>query len=98
MQQLAAETLPDGFTYEWTTLAFQQVRAGNTAIFAFVLAVVFVFLVLAAPYENLTPPLAGILLLALSLPASHTLLVPLCHANHMLTPSRPTAHARLASH
>src|SRR5690606_25004498 len=45
MQQLAAETLPDGFSYEWTTLAFQQLRAGNTAIFAFLLAVVFVFLV-----------------------------------------------------
>jgi hypothetical protein len=39
MQQLAAETLPDGFTYEWTTLAFQQMRAGNTAVFAFVLAI-----------------------------------------------------------
>jgi multidrug efflux pump subunit AcrB len=38
MQQLAAETLPDGFTYEWTTLAFQQMRAGSTAVFAFVLA------------------------------------------------------------
>src|SRR5262249_42042677 len=48
MQKLAAETLPDGFSYEWTTLAFQQVRAGNTAMFAFALAVVFVFLVLAA--------------------------------------------------
>ena len=48
MQKLAAETLPEGFAYEWTNLAFQQQRAGNTAVFAFVLAVVFVFLVLAA--------------------------------------------------
>ena len=31
MQQLAAETLPDGFTYEWTTLAFQQMRAGSVS-------------------------------------------------------------------
>ncbi len=54
MEKLAAETLPDGFGYEWTTLAFQQLRAGNTAIFAFVLAVVFVFLVLAAQFESLT--------------------------------------------
>src|SRR5215469_12318592 len=45
MQQLASETLPSGFTYEWTTLAFQQLRAGDTAIFVFLLAVVFVFLV-----------------------------------------------------
>src|SRR5262249_42021996 len=39
MEQLAAQTLPQGFSYEWTTLAFQQIRAGNTATFAFVLAV-----------------------------------------------------------
>jgi len=58
MDKLAAETLPDGFATEWTTLAFQQIRAGNTGIFAFVLAVVFVFLVLAAQYESLTLPLA----------------------------------------
>lgn len=49
MQKLAAETLPQGFSYEWTTLAFQQMRAGNTAIFAFTLAVVFVFLVCSPP-------------------------------------------------
>jgi hydrophobe/amphiphile efflux-1 (HAE1) family protein len=67
MERLAAETLPDGFAYEWTTLAFQQIRAGNTAIFAFVLAVVFVFLVLAAQFESLTLPLAVILI------------VPMCH-------------------
>jgi len=42
MEKLAAETLPEGFSYEWTTLAFQQLRAGSTAVFAFVLAVVFV--------------------------------------------------------
>ena len=40
MQKLAAETLPDGFSYEWTTLAFQQLRAGNTAAFAFILGTV----------------------------------------------------------
>src|SRR5207344_1214500 len=37
MEQLARTALPDGFAYEWTTLAFQQIRAGNTATFAFVL-------------------------------------------------------------
>ena len=41
MAKLAAETLPDGFSYEWTTLAFQQLRAGNVAMFAFTLAVIF---------------------------------------------------------
>ncbi|MCK0196846.1 multidrug efflux RND transporter permease subunit [Ancylobacter sp. 6x-1] len=70
MQQLAQETLPDGFAYEWTTLAFQQLRAGNTAIFAFGLGVVFVFLVLAAQYESLTMPLAVILIVPMCLIAA----------------------------
>ena len=70
MEKLAAEVLPDGFSYEWTTLAFQQLRAGNTAMFAFVLAVVFVFLVLAAQYESLTLPLAVILIVPMCLVAS----------------------------
>jgi multidrug efflux pump len=62
MEKLAQKVLPPGFGYEWTTLAFQQIRAGNTAIFACVLAVVFVFLVLAAQFESLTLPLAVILI------------------------------------
>jgi hydrophobe/amphiphile efflux-1 (HAE1) family protein len=70
MQKLAAETLPPGFSYEWTTLAFQQIRAGNTAMFAFVLGVVFVFLVLAAQYESLTLPLAVILIVPMCLVAA----------------------------
>ena len=70
MRQLAAETLPAGFSYEWTTLAFQQLRAGNTAIFAFALGVLFVFLVLAAQFESLTLPLAVILIVPMCLVAS----------------------------
>ncbi|MCW5691154.1 MAG: multidrug efflux RND transporter permease subunit [Pseudolabrys sp.] len=70
MQKLAAETLPAGFSFEWTTLAYQQLRAGNTAIFAFVLGVAFVFLVLAAQYESLTLPLAVILIVPMCLVAA----------------------------
>jgi hydrophobe/amphiphile efflux-1 (HAE1) family protein len=72
MDKLAAETLPDGFATEWTSLAFQQIRAGNTAMFAFVLAVVFVFLVLAAQYESLTLPLAVIMIVPMCLVAAIT--------------------------
>jgi multidrug efflux pump subunit AcrB len=72
MEKLAAETLPGGFSFEWTTLAFQQLRAGNTAIFAFLLAVVFVFLVLAAQFESLTLPLAVILIVPMCLIAAIT--------------------------
>ena len=70
MQELAAKVLPQGFSYEWTALAYQQQRAGNTAIFAFALGVVFVFLVLAAQYESLTLPLAVILIVPMCLVAA----------------------------
>jgi multidrug efflux pump subunit AcrB len=70
MEQLAAKVLPPGFSYEWTTLAFQQIRAGNTAMFAFALGVVFVFLVLAAQFESLTLPLAVILIVPMCLVAA----------------------------
>jgi hydrophobe/amphiphile efflux-1 (HAE1) family protein len=85
MQKLAAETLPDGFTTEWTTLAFQQIRAGSTAIFAFVLAVVFVFLVLAAQYESLTLPLAVILIVPMCLVAAITGVILRGQDNNILT-------------
>src|SRR5690606_970779 len=85
MEKLAAETLPDGFAYEWTTLAFQQLRAGNTAIFAFALAVVFVFLVLAAQYESLTLPLAVILIVPMCLIASITGVILRGQDNNILT-------------
>ena len=85
MDQLAAETLPDGFATEWTTLAFQQIRAGNTAMFAFVLAVVFVFLVLAAQYESLTLPLAVIMIVPMCLVAAITGVILRGQDNNILT-------------
>jgi multidrug efflux pump subunit AcrB len=85
MEKLAAETLPAGFTYEWTTLAFQQMRAGNTSVFAFALAVVFVFLVLAAQYESMTLPLAVILIVPMCLIASITGILLRGQDNNILT-------------
>ena len=85
LQKLAAETLPDGIGYEWTTLAFQQMRAGSTAIFAFILAVVFVFLVLAAQYESLTLPLAVIMIVPMCLVAAITGVILRGQDNNILT-------------
>jgi hydrophobe/amphiphile efflux-1 (HAE1) family protein len=85
MDRLAREALPEGFRYEWTTLAFQQNRAGDTAIFAFVLAVVFVFLVLAAQFESLTLPLAVILIVPMCLIASITGVLLRGQDNNILT-------------
>ncbi len=85
MDGLAAEMLPDGFASEWTTLAYQQIRAGNTAMFAFVLAVVFVFLVLAAQYESLTLPLAVIMIVPMCLVAAITGVILRGQDNNILT-------------
>lgn len=67
MEDLAARTLPEGFTIEWTELALQEKLAGDTAILVFALAVVFVFLVLAALYESWLLPLAVILIVPMCL-------------------------------
>jgi multidrug efflux pump subunit AcrB len=85
LEKIAAETLPDGFGYEWTTLAFQQIRAGSTALFAFGLAVAFVFLVLAAQFESLTLPLAVILIVPMCLVAAITGVILRGQDNNILT-------------
>ena len=70
LEKIAAETLPEGMSYEWTELAFQQKQAGNTGTIAFALAVLFVFLLLAANYESLVLPLAVILIVPMCLLAA----------------------------
>jgi multidrug efflux pump subunit AcrB len=85
MERMAAEVLPEGFGYEWTTLAFLQLRAGSTAIFAFILAVMFVYLVLAAQYESLMLPVAVILIVPMCLIASIVGVVLRGQDNNILT-------------
>jgi multidrug efflux pump len=67
MERLAKETLPNGIGYEWTELTYQQILAGNTAVFVFPLCVLLAFLVLAAQYESWTLPLAVILIVPMCL-------------------------------
>ncbi|WP_414440218.1 efflux RND transporter permease subunit [Burkholderia sp. 22PA0106] len=62
LQRIAKDVLPSGITLEWTDLSYQQVTQGNAAVFVFPLAVMLVFLVLAALYESWTLPLAVILI------------------------------------
>jgi HAE1 family hydrophobic/amphiphilic exporter-1 len=71
MEKLATK-LPTGFGYEWTEIALQEKAAGNTAAIAFGLAVVFVFLLLAAQYESLLLPLSVILIVPMCLLAAIT--------------------------
>lgn len=70
IEKLAETNLPPGFGFEWTELALQEKLAGNTAMIAFALAVVFVFLLLAAQYESIVLPLAVILIVPMCLLAA----------------------------
>ena len=67
MDAIAAGILPQSMASDWTELTYLQNQAGNSAIYAFVLAVVFVFLVLAAQYESWKLPLAVILVVPMCL-------------------------------
>ena len=70
MERLAREKLPRGYDFEWTGLYFQQILAGNTAIYIFPLCVLFVFLTLAALYESWSLPLVIILIVPMCLLAA----------------------------
>ena len=67
MEKLLREELPPGMTFEWTDLTYQQILAGNTALWVFPLCVLLAFLVLAAQYESWALPLAVILIVPMTL-------------------------------
>ncbi len=67
MEKLLKEELPNGMTYEWTDLTYQQILSGNTALLVFPLCVLLAFLVLAALYESWSLPLAVILIVPMTL-------------------------------
>ncbi|WP_300656139.1 efflux RND transporter permease subunit [Pseudomonas sp.] len=67
MEKLLKEELPNGMSYEWTELTYQQILAGNSALFVFPLCVLLAFLVLAAQYESWSLPLAVILIVPMTL-------------------------------
>jgi multidrug efflux pump len=72
IERIAAETLPSGIGFEWTELTYQEILAGNSAMWVFPLAILLVFLVLAAQYESLTLPLSIILIVPMGLLAAMT--------------------------
>jgi multidrug efflux pump len=72
IKRIAAETLPKGIAYEWTDLTYQEILAGNSAVIVFPLAILLVFLVLAAQYESLTLPLSIILIVPMGIFAAMT--------------------------
>lgn len=66
-EDLAERVLPGGYTFEWTGMAYQEKEAGQTAIFAYALALIFVYLFLVAQYESWTIPAAIILVVPMAI-------------------------------
>jgi multidrug efflux pump len=67
VERIAAETLPPGISFEWTDLTYQEILAGNSAVWVFPLSILLVFLVLAALYESLVLPLSIIMIVPMAL-------------------------------
>ncbi len=67
MEQVAANTLPAGMSFDWTATAFQERQIGNQAYFIYALSLMLVFLVLAAQYESWSSPAAVILTVPMAL-------------------------------
>jgi hydrophobe/amphiphile efflux-1 (HAE1) family protein len=61
MQELATKTLPEGYTYEFSGLSYEEVKAGSTTIYIFMFSITFVFLFLAALYESWSVPFSVLL-------------------------------------
>ncbi len=68
--RVAKETLPKGIDFEWTELTYQEIIAGNSSLIVFPVAMLLVFLVLAAQYESLTLPLSIIMIVPMGLLAA----------------------------
>ncbi len=67
MEQMANQKLPSSMGYEWTGISFQEKQVGGQAFYVFALAVLMVYLVLAAQYESWFLPAAVILVVPLAL-------------------------------
>ncbi|ASW07434.1 efflux RND transporter permease subunit [Rhizobium sp. 11515TR] len=72
IEKILHETLPPGIDFEWTDLTYQQILAGNSSVVVFPLALLLVFLVLAAQYESLALPLAIIMIVPMGVLAALT--------------------------
>ncbi len=81
IQEVAAETLPHGFGIDWRGLAYDEANKGNTAVYIFLIVVIFVYMVLVGQYESFLLPLAVITSLPVGLFGSFMLLKYLGLAN-----------------
>jgi len=66
-EKFAANVLPAGYKFEWTGMAYQERQAGSTAVVAFAMALIFVYLFLVAQYESWSVPIAIILVVPMAI-------------------------------
>jgi len=67
MEQLAAQTLPEGMAYDWTSTSYQEKKVGYQAYLIYALSILLVYMVLAALYESWTSPAAVVLVVPIAL-------------------------------
>jgi hydrophobic/amphiphilic exporter-1 (mainly G- bacteria), HAE1 family len=85
MEQLAAENLPQGMAYEWTSTSYQEKRVGYQAYFIYALSIVLVYMVLAALYESWTSPGAVVLVVPVALVGVVLALIVRSYDNNLYT-------------
>jgi HAE1 family hydrophobic/amphiphilic exporter-1 len=66
LKTVAKKALPQGYTYEFSGLSYEEIRAGSTTVYIFIFSIVFVFLFLAALYESWSVPFAVMLAVPIS--------------------------------
>ncbi|WP_286763594.1 MULTISPECIES: efflux RND transporter permease subunit [Rhodopirellula] len=81
IKEVAADTLPNGFDIDWQGLAYDEAKAGNTAVYIFLIVVIFVYMVLVGQYESFIIPIAVLASLPVGIFGSFLLLKSMGLAN-----------------
>jgi multidrug efflux pump subunit AcrB len=97
MEQMADQKLPDSVGYEWTGMSFQEKQVGSSSTVIFALAILLVFLVLAAQYESWSSPMAVIMSVPMALLGSAIALTAAGMDNNVYTQIGLTLLIALAS-
>jgi HAE1 family hydrophobic/amphiphilic exporter-1 len=83
LAEIATATLPPGMGYEWTGMSYQEEQLGNQAYYVLALALLLVYLALAAQYESWTAPAAVLLAVPIAVLGTVAALTPLGVANNL---------------
>jgi HAE1 family hydrophobic/amphiphilic exporter-1 len=85
MEQVAAQTLPEGMSYDWTSTSYQEKQVGTQAYFIYAISIFLVYMVLAALYESWTSPGAVILVVPIALVGVLLALISRSYDNNLYT-------------